>query len=585
MSAAATPVRSEVRTWADAEAFIEAVLAGEIVVGELQRLAVERHVRDLETGAKRGLHFDVQAADDRLEFNAMCKHAKSSFATRARSTFVPEPWQCFVLGSVYGWKRADGTRRFTLAYVEVAKKNGKTFMMATEGLYATGFDGEEGAETYSIATKEDQARLSWQPAERMIALSSELQRYFEASKKQIYDGESGSLWKPLGADSKTADGPNPSRLIADELHAHPSGALFNNMHLSMGARRQPLTWATTTAGESRTSFCWSVRKTCEHILKQTKHDDTVFAFIACLDEGDDWRDERVWPKANPNWGVSVNPETMRAERDKAVQNPRLENDFRRYKCNEWISQVTRWFALAKWDACSAVPAGDLEAAAEWRDQMRIELAGKRCFGGLDVGRTTDLTAAAALFPPWETGRDQWVLLVQGYLPEDKIDGESSEGDHVPYRVWADQGFVTVFAGAATTSPELYPAVKEFFAPFEVIKCAYDVGAGARDVAVMLMHDGMEMLEWSQAGVKMSPGTKKLESMVMASSPEIDHGGNPLLRWAIETVSIKSDTNENIRPSKSFSTGRIDPLVAAIDAIGVAIASDAQDTGPTAWVLS
>ena len=570
MSTAAIATPKLVRSWADAERYIDDVMAGRIVVGELQRLAVERHLRDLEAGHERGLYFDVDAADRRLAMNQLCRHAKSGFATSAGSVFVPEPWECFVQGSVHGWRRENGTRRFRLAYLEVAKKNGKTFLMATEGLHGCGFDGEDGAEVYSIATKEEQARLSWQPAERMIALSPELQRYFEATRKRIYDAESGSFWAPLGADSKTADGPNPSRLLVDELHAHPDGALYNNMHLSMGSRAQPLTWVSTTAGASRNSFCWSVRQSCVKILKQLKDDDTVFAFICALDDGDDWRDEAVWPKANPNLGVSVNLETMREDCAKAIANPRQENDFRRFKCNEWISQVTRWFSLSKWDRCTAVPAGDLEAAAAWRDAMVETLAGKKCYAGLDLGRTSDLTSAAALFPPWETGLSQWIALSKSWLPSAKIDDQTGDGDAVPYEVWERYGFVKIIDGDAVTSPELYPEVKAFLAPYRVIKCAYDIGAGARDVAIQLRDDGMEMLEWPQSMVNMSPATKRLETMALAKTPELDHGGNPLLRWALDNVSIKSDSNGNAKPSKSFSTGRIDPLVALIDALGPAL---------------
>lgn len=555
-----------IRTWdGDVVPWIKAVLARRVVLGELARLAVERHVRDLKKRAGRGLWFDVAAADRRLKFCAFLVHVEDR---QAGQPFVPEPWQCFVLGSVHGWRRKDSRRRFTLSYVEVGKKAGKTFMIAGEGLFGVGFDGVQGAKVFSIATKEDQAKLSWEPATAMLRFSADLRECFTANRKRIIDKTTGSYWAPLGSDSNTEDGKNPSLLLVDELHRHPDGALYNTVRFSMAARAEPLTWIITTAGAGRESFCWSVHKASENILRGITQDDSTFVFIACPDRGDDWRTEIAWRKANPNVGVSVRLEFLQQECAKAQANPRLENDFRRFFCNEWTEQVTRWIPMAEWDACSSVPPGDWEAAAEWRRQAIAALAGRPCLTGLDLGRTSDLTAAVHVFPP-DPGRDfcagKWVLLPWFWLPSAKLDVDSGDADQVPYRVWESLGFVGIFEGNAVTSDELEPALVNCIAPFAMQEADYDPAAGARDVAIKLGDRGLPVVEISQGWANISPSAKKFETLVLTH--QLEHGGNPVLRWNAANVAVKVDANENLRPTKEKSFGRIDGISATLNALG------------------
>jgi len=568
--AALDPLDPPVRTWADAEAWIEDVRAGRFLVGELVRAAVERHVRDLEEGEARGLWFDVDAANARLEFCASNVHTKDGVTVRVGDPFVPEPWQCFVLGSAHGWKRVDGRRRFTLIYLELGKKNGKTFMLAGEGLWDTAFDGVAGAEVVSIATKEDQARLSWEPAEKMVAFSPELQQVFRVNRGRIIDDETGSVWRVLGSDSKTEDGINPSVVLADEIHRHPDGELFEMCRGSMAARREPLVWATTTAGAGRESFCWSLRTQCEKVVRGLTRDDAVFAFIACPDKGDDWRTETAWRKANPSLGATITLEFLEEECRKAQQNTRLENTFRRYHCNEWTEQLVRWLPMAKWDQCSSVEAGNWEKAAEWRAQLANALAGEQAYSGFDLGRTSDLCAIAHLFPP-RKGRlyepEKWIVLPHFWLPSGKLDPETGEADGVPYREWEKLGFVTIVEGDAIVSDDLEHDVVEFCAPFRLIQVPYDPAAGARDLAVRLQDRGMPMLEYSQGWANISPAAKKLEELILTT--KLEHGGNPVLRWNAANAVVKVDSSENLKPQKGKSSGRIDGVSALINAIGVA----------------
>ena len=575
MSAAVQPAAPVIRTWrGDVEPWIEAVLDGREIVGDDVLRAVERHTLDLKCGADRGLWFDVDAADARLEFCACLRHVTDALAGQP---FVPEPAQAFVLGSVHGWMRDDGSRRYTLAYIEVGKKFGKTFLVAGEGLWGVAFDGIEGARVYSIATKEDQARLSWEPAKRMIELSPELAEIFRVNRGRIIDEASGSYWAPLGRDTNGEDGKNPSMLLVDELHRHPDGDLYNTVHLSMATRSEPLTWIITTAGAGRESFCWSMHKDAENIIRGIAQDDSTFVFIAAKSEKDDWRDPISWKKANPNVGVTVREDFLRAECAKAQRNARLENDFRRFFCNEWTEQAVRWLQMAEWDACSTVPVGDWDAAQAWREEAERELAGETCYSGLDLGRTTDLCADLLVFPP-RPGRSfhprEWIILPMFFIPASKCE-DNGEADHVPYRVWEQRGFLRVADGNAITSAYLHDEIERFHRPFNVVEIAYDPGCGARDVAIQLLDDGRPVVEYPQSWANISPAAKKLEALIL--SREIEHGGNPVLRWNAANAAVKIDANENIRPTKAKSQGRIDGIMASIDAIGRAMVAAAPKT--------
>lgn len=563
----ATALETEVAvlTVADVARYCDDVIAGRIVVGELVRLAVERHLRDLERQDTSGFpfYFDEEAANRRLEECALVSHIKGPLAGER---FTPAPWQAFILAAVHGWRRSEsGLRRCRVAYVQVAKKNGKTFLLIGEGFHGLGFDGELGAEVYSIATAEEQAKLSWSPARTLLTLypDRELGRIFEFTTKTIHDESTGSRWAPLGRDSRTHEGKNTSTLLADELHAHPDGELVDNMRAGMAARSQPLTIFTTTAGTGRESYCYGVRAQAEKVLRGISHDETFFAYVAELDKGDDWRDESVWPKANPSLGLSVSLEFLREERDRALANPRLENSFRRYHCDEWVEQVTRWLPMHKWDECSAVPTWNLEAARDWREARLRELRGQRCRAGLDMARTTDLCAFVLLFEPLSESAP-WIPVPWFWIPRAKVDGATGQADGVPFAVWERLGFVTIHDGDVIDENLVEEDVFQICKPYRLEQLRYDPACGGTGCAIRLADRSLPMVECSQGWETISPASKKLEEIVLAR--RLDHGANPVLRWNAANVAIKTDSNDNYRPAKDKSTGRIDGIAALIMAL-------------------
>ncbi len=537
------PARSAVTAYADA------VLSGRIVCGNLVRLACERHYRDLAEGESRGLYFDEASAQRAIQFFDFLPHIKGEWAAAA-GRLTLQPWQAFIVGSLFGWKRADGTRRFRTAYNELARKNGKSTMAAGIGLMLAFFDNEPGAEVYSAATKKDQAKIVWNDASNMVKRTPALRNRIKPFRDNLHSDATASKFEPLGADADTLDGLNIHGAIVDELHAHPSRKVVDVLETATGARRQPLLFYITTAGFDRHSVCWSHRDYSTRVLEGIVEDDSWFAFVAALDPGDDWRDPAVWPKANPNYGVSVKPEDMADKAKRAKEMPTAEQEFRRKHCNEWTESETRWLSLEAWDACN----GEVDEDA---------LVGRICYGGLDLSSTTDLTALALVFPDDDGGYD---VLIRAWVPEENI-RKRAEKDRVPYPVWRNAGLLTATDGNVIDYDVVEATIAADAERYQLEELAIDRW-NSTGTQTHLTTAGITVVPFGQGFMSMTAPTKELERLVMAG--KIRHGGNPLLRWAASNVVVQTDPAGNIKPAKDKSTERIDPVVALIMAIGRAM---------------
>jgi phage terminase large subunit-like protein len=278
-----------------------------------------------------------------IEFFGFLRHSKGEWAGQ---TFALAPWQAFLVGSLFGWKRSDGLRRFRTAYCAVPRKNGKSTLSAGIGLYLLVADGEHGAEIYSAATSRDQARIVFDEAKRMVASSPALKRRVGSLINNLHVVATASRFMPLSSDSSTMDGLNVHGAIIDELHAHRTRNVVDVLETATGARRQPLLFEITTAGYDRHSICFEHQDYSIKVLEGTVLDDSWFAFVAAADEGDDWTDRKVWRKANPNFGLSVKEDDLARKAEKAVALPGAQNAFRRMHLNEWTEQAERWIDMA-----------------------------------------------------------------------------------------------------------------------------------------------------------------------------------------------------------------------------------------------
>lgn len=529
-----------------AEQYVDDVLSGAQVAARYVQLACERHRRDMNDGHERGLHFDEQAAKVAVAFFSVLRHWKGEWAGEPVTL---EPWQQFVIWSLFGWKRADGLRRFRTSYLEVARKNGKTTMAAGVGLFLAFVEGEPGAEVYTAATKRDQARISHRDAAEMVQRSPHLKRLVNSFKDNLHSLESGSKMEPLGRDADSTDGLNIHAAIVDEVHAWKTRDLWDTLETATGSRRQPLMFSITTAGYDRNSLCFQLHDYAEKILSGVVEDDSFFGLIYGLDEGDDWEDEANWVKANPNLGVSKKWDDMRVQAARAREMPAQVNAFLRLHLNIWTQASQRWISRSRWDALNVQPVA------------YAELAGRRVWGGLDLSSRLDLTALVWVVEP---ARDLvtepvWDVFCRFWIPEENI-AERVRRDRVPYDVWVRQGWIETTPGDVVDYEYILARVRADLQHMRVQELAFDPW-NATHVSNSLIEEGAPLVEFRQGYVSMNPAMGALEVAVQRGN--FNHGGNPVLAWCADNIVARLDPAGNMKPDKGESTERIDGMVALI----------------------
>lgn len=556
-----------------AEAYIDGVLSGEIVAGRFVRLAVERHVHDLKTGHERGLHFDRRAAEHAIGYFQFTRHSKGEWAGKE---FVPSPWQQFIHWSVFGWHRADGTRRFREVYEEVARKAGKTTKLAGTALYMLDGDGEPGADVYAAATKRDQAKLMHSEAQKMVKASPLLRRRIKTGVNNIHVEATASKFEPLGADGDTMDGLNIHGGFVDELHAHKTREVCDKIETATAARRNPLIWYITTAGYNHESICWEKREYIRKILLGFNRpdgfkDDSVFGIIFSLDTKldwpelltldeaakgtavgeveDQWQDERVWAKANPNLNVSVKLDDLRRKARKAAETPSALNAFLQLHLNVWVKAIVRWMPMNSYD---------LSAGAVVPEELR----GQPCYAGLDLAATTDLCALVLVFPRPEGVK----VLPYFWMPRDTMIAREKR-DKVPYDAWVKRGLVYATPGNVVDFDFIVAKLFELRGQFDIKELAYDEW-GSVKIIKDLNTLGATLVPFRQGFKSFSAPMKDLMTHVLQG--KFQHGGNPVLRWNFDNVVAERDAADNLKPNKAKSNMRIDGAVAAIMAMDRAL---------------
>ena len=550
-----------------AERYVDDVLSGRQVACEWVAKACQRHRRDLKEGHERGLWFDKEAAKVAIAFFGLLKHSKGEWAGKPVTL---EPWQQFHIWSLFGWKRADGTRRFRTSYLEVARKNGKSLMASGVGLLLLVADGEMGCEVYTAATKFDQAKIVHSEAIRMVNKSPLLQKSLKVYVNNISDLSTESKFVPLGADSKTLDGLNVHGALVDELHAHPDGALWDVLETATGARRQPLMYSITTAGDSRSSFCFQMHEYTQKILDGVLHDDSFWGCIYTLDKSADgvydWEDSSQWVKANPNLGVSKKLDNMEDKAHKAAGMTSRLQQFKQKELNLWVQGVNKWVNLPKWMECGERWPFDNKGLSWERHGMELMVAyesflsGRKCAGGLDLSSTIDVSAWVLVFEPAEIGEPHWVL-PRFFIPEENMIARVRD-DRVPYDLWWEQGLVTATPGDAIDYAFIIDQIAKDAERFDIADVGFDRW-GATEVSQQLRELGGEdfMVQFGQGFASMSSPMKALEVLIMRGL--IGHVGHPVLTWMADNVVARSDPAGNVKPDKGMSREKIDGVVALI----------------------
>jgi phage terminase large subunit-like protein len=500
--------------------------------------------------------FDSEAADKAVEFfSRWLKHQKGEFAGRPLKL---DKWQADeIIRPIFGWKRKDGTRKIRTCYVEIPRKNGKTTIAAGVGLYLTFSDNEPGAEVYSAASDREQAAIAFDLAKSMVVGEPALQKRSEVFRRSIVIASTGSSYKVLSADAKSKHGFNGHGIIFDEFHAQPNRELYDVLHTSTGARRQPLEFIITTAGVyDPESIAWQLHSYALRVQSGEIDDPTFHAVIYSTPKEADYRNPKVWAAANPGMGISVKADYLAAEAKRAEEEPSYENTFRRLHLNQWTEQVTRWIKKEEWEAC----------ATEMPD-----LTGRPCFPALDLSTTTDISALSLDFPPRSDDEPHY-LLPFFWCPENKV-RKASQTDRVPYDAWVRDGYMEATPGDVIDYAFVRARVNELSKKYQFGPFAYDPW-NAMQLALQLgEEDGFTMVEHRQGFISMNEPSKEFERLVI--SRKIRHGGNPVMDWMISNVALKQDAAGNIKPDKSKSTGRIDGVVASVMSVGMAYRNTKQ----------
>lgn len=549
-----------------ARQYAEQVLSGEILACKWVRLACQRQLNDLQRTDLRW-HFDENRASHICRFIELLPHVEGRQWAGKRITL--EPWQIFILTTVFGWVNENGFRRFRIAYIEVPRKNAKSTKSAGVGLYCLTADEEDGAQVYSAATTRDQARIVWRTAKAMVERTPGLQQRFgvETSVNSIFVEELNALFQPLSRDQGgNHDGYNLHCAIVDELHAHKQRDLWDVLETAMGAREQPLMWAITTAGFNRAGICYQIRGLAVKYLERTADevDETFFGIIYTIDDGDDWTEPRSWQKANPNWGVSVSPEDIERKARQAMQMASFTNNFLTKHLNVWVNADTAWMDMQAWERCE-----DSTLSLD-------DFAGEECIASLDLASKVDVAANVRLFRRKVDGEDHFYVFPTFYLPEDAAEG----GANSHYAGWARSGHMTLTPGNITDFAYIEDDVITDAGRFNLKEVTYDPFQ-ATYLATRLMEAGVNMVEYRNVVRTMSEPMKMLEALVLAG--RLHHDGNPVMTWMISNVVAHVDAKDCIFPRKEFNENKIDGPVALIMALGRALCAEpTDDATPMVW---
>jgi phage terminase large subunit-like protein len=560
---------------AEALEYAQDVLAGLVPACKWVKAAARRQLDDLERWEAGDptwpYEWRPELADRVIRFVELLPHVKDGANWSAGEPIRLVPAQKFSLACVFGWiGKSDGRRRFRTVYEEVPRKNAKTTKLAPIGLYMLVADGEMGAEVYSAATKEEQARIVFSIAQQMARLEPDFRATFavELYRKAIAVRDTASTFRPLAADGDSLDGLNVSCALIDELHAHKTRAVYDVLDSGRGSRAQSLLWAITTAGSNRAGVCFDIRtyltKILNAVLKrhgglgydvkgETAEDESFWGIVYTIDEGDDIFAESTWKKANPLYGISVDPEDLRRMATVAQVQAQALNEFLTKRLNVWVNADSAWMNMLQWDACS-------EPALK-----EDEFLGEDCIAALDAAFKKDLFAKVKVFRRYLDGSPHYYAFTRCYTNEENVKQKGNE--HLD--AWTREGWIRTTPGNVLD----IEAVREELCGreglvadrqrFQLIEVPFDP-AQLVQFATELVTAGVPAVECPPRTVPFSMAMKELEELVVAKRFHFD--GNPMLSWAIANVVCHRDAKDNIFPRKDDAAKKIDPAIALIMAI-------------------
>lgn len=548
-----------------AQRYAQAVVAGDIPACQWVRRACQRQLDDLARfrGRSSPYRFNplltdamgrkYRPADNLCAFVELLPHIKGPLA---ETPITLEPWQVFILTTIFGWVKRDGRRRFRRAYIEVPRGNAKSTLSSAVGLYMLTADGEGGAECYSLATTRDQARIVFGDAQQMARKSPGFRTRYGVTvgAHNIHVLNAAAKFEALSAEGSTLDGLNIHFGCIDELHAHKTRTVYDVVETGTGKRDNSLLWVITTAGSDRAGICYEARTFVTRVLGGQVEDASQFGIIYGLDDGDDWGTEDALVKANPNWGISVRPEVILPLQAKALQLPSATNNFRTKHCNDWVSVDTAWMDIRAWERCVD-------------SHLRPEnFEGQPCWIGIDLASKVDIASMALLFER----EGQVVAFVRHFLPEDTVFAAANS----QYQGWMHAGRLLATPGNVTDFGLIEAELLDTAARFEIKAVAFDPFQ-ATQFSTRMLAEGLPMIEVRPTVLNFSEPMKQLEALVLQGKWAFD--GDPVLTWMVSNVVCHRDAKDNIYPRKERPENKIDGVIAVLMALN-RLLLDNGDTG-------
>ncbi|MCO6358198.1 terminase large subunit [Roseivirga pacifica] len=526
---------------------------GKIVSGDLMKKVVERYFHDLEHQETEAFPYyhDPEAAKTVINFLESCHHFEGRLAGQPLKL---EPWQQFNIWNVFGWKKcSNNLRRFSTSYLQIAKKNGKSMISSGVALYGLSpLDGEGGPQVYAIATKEDQAKIVFNGAKKILNKSPILKGLYLQFAKSIHCPSSEGNFLPLGRDSDSQDGKHVHMVVVDEYHAHKSDELYNNVESGTAGREQSMVYVITTSGFNTAGPCYRMREACVNILNGRYKDETTFCQIYELDkedwENDNWRNPKVWIKANPNMEVSITQERLQELLGKAEAEGSTKLDGWKVKnLNKWLTSYETWEAADHWHKCNHGKV-DLEL-----------LKGKECYAGIDMASNNDLTAMTVTFPV-QPGIELTQKLYYFFMPKDNVKAKQSQ-HKVDYQKWIELGYIEATEGNITDTAYVRKKLNEIANTYVLKVAHYDPYMLKNEAAVWAEEDELPLVELAQSIGYLAEPTKEYEKQIFAG--KFNHGGNPVMSWMIGNCVMYRDPNLNFKIHKGKSSGKVDGPVSDV----------------------
>ena len=535
------------------------VTSDKVAACQLVKQAAKRFLSDLQAAEQPDSKWEYRRdlAERVMRWCQLLPNIKGPLAGQMLKLM---PWQTFTIANLFGFvERGTTTRRFRQGIVFIPRGNGKTTFAAPLMLYASFADNEGGAEAYAAAVSRDQSKLLWDSAKQMILKTPELAQALgiTVAAHSIYQVRSGSKCIAVSSDAKSLEGLSVHFACCDEIASHLSSSVYDVMLTACGKRKHPLLLSISTAtgnnhGIGRTLWDYGAR-----VLNGDQDDDRLFALIYTVDDGDDPWDEATWVKANPSWGVSVQPDAIRAIMRQARNNPAQEAAAMTRHLNVWVGADEALFSTRAWRAC-ADPTLRLE-----------DFEGEECELAVDLANKVDLAALSIVFPSFDGDKSLYAVFGRHYINESAV----LEARNALYPIWARDGHLTITAGNETDFSVIESDIIALCRRFRVRSVAFDPWQSAM-LAQRLMSDNINCVEVQQNVKNMSEPTKELQAAMVAN--RIRHTGDPVLEWAIGNVVGHVDINSNVKPNKSRDDAqKIDPAIALIMALARCVTNESQ----------